>query len=92
MRDYSVRGIPTDALDRTRRELQASLALARPGSPVRVPIEANLTAIDTELAARASAPLRVCSCRFSTTDSAWFAGHLWESPGHAERDMTRYIT
>ena len=92
MRDYSVRGLPASELERARRELVASLGLARPGSPVRVPIEANLNAIERELAERASAPLRVCSCRFSTTDGAWFDGHLWENPGHAERDVSRYIT
>lgn len=92
MRDYSVRGIPAGDLDRTRRELAASLALARPGSPIRVPIEAHMSAIDAELAERASAPLRMCSCGMATTDGAWFTGHLWESPGHAERDMSRYLT
>jgi len=39
-------------LERTRRELQASLALARPDSPARVPILAYLSAIDAELAGR----------------------------------------
>jgi hypothetical protein len=37
----------TSQLERTKRELQASLALARPGSPTRVPIEAHISAIDT---------------------------------------------
>ncbi len=41
-------------LERARRELAASLALARPGSPVRAPIQAHLAAIDAELAARAA--------------------------------------
>ena len=39
-------------LERARRELAASLALARPGSPVRGPILAHMTAIDAELAGR----------------------------------------
>jgi hypothetical protein len=39
-------------LERIRRELAASLALARPDSPARVPILAHMTAIDTELAGR----------------------------------------
>jgi hypothetical protein len=39
-------------LERARRELQASLALARPDSPARVPILAHLSAIDAELASR----------------------------------------
>ncbi len=39
-------------LERTRRELAASLALARPDSPARVPILAHMIAIDAELAGR----------------------------------------
>jgi hypothetical protein len=39
-------------LDSARRELFASLALARPGSPVRAPILAHIRAIDAELAVR----------------------------------------
>jgi len=39
-------------LELARRELAASLALARPDSAVRGPILACLSAIDTELAAR----------------------------------------
>ena len=41
-------------LERTRRELAAALALARPGSPAQVPIRAHLDAIDAELARRAT--------------------------------------
>jgi hypothetical protein len=42
-------------LKRTRRELQAALALAlaRPGSPAQAPILAHMAAIDAELATRA---------------------------------------
>jgi len=39
-------------LDRTRRELQAALALTRAGSPAQVPIRAHLAAIEAELARR----------------------------------------
>jgi hypothetical protein len=55
-RSPDVSKLTTGELDRTRRELQASLALARPGSPMRGPILAHLGAIDTELAARTSGP------------------------------------
>jgi hypothetical protein len=41
-------------LERTRRDLAAALALARPGSTARLPIGTHLAAIDTELASRAS--------------------------------------
>ena len=46
-RPHDVRAMTTSQLERTKRELQASLALARPGSPTRVPIEAHISAIDT---------------------------------------------
>jgi hypothetical protein len=36
-------------LQRARRDLEVSLALAFPGSPVRVPILTHLSAIDAEL-------------------------------------------
>jgi hypothetical protein len=41
-----------------RRELQASLALARPDSPARIPILAHISAINIELAARPAALAR----------------------------------
>jgi len=47
-----VAGLTSGELDRTRRELQASLALARPGSPMRGPILAYLSTIETELSRR----------------------------------------
>jgi hypothetical protein len=53
-RRYDAAGLTTGELERTRRELAASLALIRPGSPARVPILAQLSAIDAELAGRAS--------------------------------------
>ena len=42
-------------LEAARRELAVSLALARPGSPVQVPILNRMAAIDAELAGRAAA-------------------------------------
>jgi hypothetical protein len=39
-------------LQRTRRDLAAALALARPGSTARLPIGTHLAAIDAELASR----------------------------------------
>lgn len=52
IRSHDVGGLTAGELERARRELQASLALARPDSPARVPILAHLSAIDAELAAR----------------------------------------
>jgi hypothetical protein len=51
-RPHDVTGLTVAELERARRELNASLALARPDSPARVPILARLTAVDTELAER----------------------------------------
>ena len=53
-RSHDVSGLATAELERTRRDLQASLALARPGSVASVPILAHLSAIDTELAGRSA--------------------------------------
>ena len=52
MRDHDVSGLTAGELERTRRELAASLALVRPDSPARVPIVAHMSAIDAELAER----------------------------------------
>ena len=52
IRPHDAGGLTAGELDRTRRELPASLALARPDSPARVPILAHLSAIDSELAGR----------------------------------------
>ena len=51
-RAHDVSGMASGDLERARRELQASLALARPDSPTRVPILAYMSAIDAELADR----------------------------------------
>ena len=52
MREHDVTALTARELERARRELAASLALTRPGSPARVPILATMNAIDTELAQR----------------------------------------
>jgi hypothetical protein len=51
-RAHDVSGMASGDLERARRELGASLALARPDSPARVPILAYMSAIDAELAER----------------------------------------
>ena len=52
MRDHDVTMLTAAELDRARRDLAASLSLARPGSPVRTPILARISAIDAELVGR----------------------------------------
>lgn len=51
-RPHDVSSLTAAQLERARRDLQVSLSLAVPGSPVRVPILTEMTAIDTELARR----------------------------------------
>ena len=59
MRDHDVTALTAGGLERARRELAASLALARPDSPVRAPILARITAIDTERMNHLLLPLRL---------------------------------
>jgi hypothetical protein len=94
-RPHDVSALTGPELERARRELSASLALARPGSPARMPILARLGAIDNELAARSArrgpggAPgtpgVLLCSCGFGTDDRGWLDGHLFQNPGHYQR-------
>ena len=50
MREHDVTALTAAELERRPPRAGGDLALARPGSPVRVPIQARLAAIDTELA------------------------------------------
>jgi hypothetical protein len=51
-RDHDVSGMTAAELERARRDLEVSLALAFPGSPVRVSIAAEMSAIDREVGER----------------------------------------
>jgi hypothetical protein len=53
IRCHDVSQLTTAELERARRELAASLALARPDSPSAVPTRTQMSAIDAELAERA---------------------------------------
>lgn len=53
-RSHDVSGLTDAALERIRRDLQASLALARPGSTACVPMLAHLSAVESELAERSA--------------------------------------
>ena len=55
-RVHDVSALTAPELKRTRRELQAALALARPGSPAQAPILAHIAAIDAELTSQPSRP------------------------------------
>jgi hypothetical protein len=54
IRYHDVSQLTTAELERARRDLQASLALARPGSAACVPMLAHLSAIGAELAGRSA--------------------------------------
>ena len=55
-RVHDVSAMTDSELERARRHLTASLRLALPGSPVREPILAHISAIDAELAGRGRPP------------------------------------
>jgi hypothetical protein len=55
-RPRDVSGLTAAQLERARRDLEVSLALAFPGSPVRVTMQAEMAAIDSELAERGGHP------------------------------------
>ena len=91
MRNHVASALTDGELSHARRELAASLALSRPGSPIRAPIEAQLTAIDAELAERTKGTLTAnavsrCSCGFATSDYEWMVCHLLTYPGHRQAD------
>ena len=52
MRDHDVSELTARELERAKRDLRVSLSLTTPDSPVRVPIQAQMSAIDAELAER----------------------------------------
>jgi hypothetical protein len=54
-RPHDVSSLTATQLERAKRDLEISLALAFPGSPVGVTIRAEMTAIDAELAERGGA-------------------------------------
>ena len=78
-RSHDVSGLTDAELERIRRELQASLALARPGSAVRVPIVAHLSAIDAELAGRSA------GCGVTAKQSSLSA---WPSAGAVDTSIS----
>jgi hypothetical protein len=86
VRDHDVSSLTAAELERARRDLRVSMALAMPGSPVMVAAMARMAAIDTELAAcTAGGRVRLCSCGFASDDPGWFDGHLHQHPGHHKR-------
>ena len=57
MRDHDVSRLTASELERARRDLEVSLALTFPDSPIRAPIMAHMSAIDAELAERTRLPV-----------------------------------
>jgi hypothetical protein len=52
-RPHDVSQLTTAELERAKRELQSSLSLIGPCSPAHVPIQAQMQAVERELAERA---------------------------------------
>jgi hypothetical protein len=77
-RSHDVSWLTTAELERARRDLKASLALARPGSAACVPILAHLSAIDAELSGRCGASEKPSSlCARTPGDAGPAMGELW---------------
>jgi hypothetical protein len=89
MRDHDVSELTAGELERARRDLETTMALCRPGSLVRVPAEARLSAIDTETLIRDTVT-RLCGCGLATDSDTRMDGHLFAEPDHIERDLSRY--
>ena len=51
-RPRDVSGLTSRELENARRDLAVSMAMIRPGSPACIPIAAQISAIDRELARR----------------------------------------
>ena len=79
MRTHDVGALSASELGEARRELAVSAALSRPDSPIHMPINAHLLAIDAEMVSRG---VRMCSCGMATDDNGLMDGHLFEMPAH----------
>ena len=88
MRTPDVGRLSASELGDARRELAVSRALSRPDSPIHLPINAQLLAIDVEMVSRG---VRMCSCALATDDNGLMDGHLFEFPAHEERDLGRFF-
>jgi hypothetical protein len=88
MRSHDVSRMSANELGNARRELSVSSALSRPDSPIHLPINAHLLAIDAELVSRG---VRMCGCGLAADDDGLMDGHLFEFPAHEERDLGRFF-
>jgi hypothetical protein len=88
MRSHDVGSMSASALGEARRELAVSSALSRPDSPIHLPINAQLLAIDVEMVSRG---VRMCGCGLASDDDELMTGHLVEFPAHEERNLSRYM-
>ena len=96
-RDHDVSGLTAAELERTRRELSASLALSRPGAVSAEVAAASLSAVEAELAGRDRAArriagqratgIRLCSCGFGSDSDIRFGTHLGNNRSHRELDQ-----
>ena len=89
MREHDMTALTAAELAAARRELAASLALARPGSPVRAPIQARMTAIDAELAGRAAARPGLPSSPGAQPPPGGYSGSRKDAPASSVSGRSR---
>lgn len=89
-REPDVGHMPRAELERSRRELAASLTLSQPGA-LAVVTAAWLGAIERELTARqgghSSTGVLLCSCGYGTDNPIRFDAHLGNNPDHEPCDQ-----
>jgi hypothetical protein len=89
-REPDVGHMPLDELERSRRELAASLALSQSGALYAV-TAAQLGAVERELTARqgehSSTGVLLCSCGYGTDNPIRFDAHLANNPDHESYDQ-----
>jgi hypothetical protein len=88
MRTPDVSELSASELGDARRELAVSVALSRPDSPIQLPLQAQMLAVDAEIVSRR---VKICSCGMATDNAEILDGHLFEEPSHYERNLQRYF-
>jgi len=96
-REHDVSGMTAAELERTRRELSASMVLSRSGAISAEVAAAQLSAVEAELAERDRAArriagqratgIRLCSCGFGSDSDIRFGTHLRNNRSHREQDQ-----
>jgi hypothetical protein len=86
VRGHDVTSLTDTELEHARRGLVVSLGLVMAGSPVRIPISAQMDAVEAELRLRMrEQATRLCGCGFAVDDPKRMTDHFAEYPSHSER-------